>query len=58
MMYRMSTALQTPSAKQLHAFQTDDARLKPIHDKVTAQQRLSADDALALYRSGDILAIG
>ncbi|HSE49058.1 MAG TPA: aminofutalosine synthase MqnE, partial [Terriglobales bacterium] len=41
-----------------HAFQTDDARLKPIAEKVLAQQRLSADDALALYRSGDILAIG
>ena len=41
-----------------HAFQTDDARLKPIADKVVAQQRLDADDALALYRSRDILAVG
>ncbi len=41
-----------------HAFQTDDARLKPIADKVVAQQRLGPDDALALYRSPDILAIG
>jgi aminodeoxyfutalosine synthase len=41
-----------------HAFQTDDARLKPIAEKVLAQQRLSPEDALALYRSGDILAIG
>ena len=43
---------------RLHPFQTDDPRLQPIHDKVMAQERLSADDALALYRSGDILAIG
>ena len=41
-----------------HAFQTDDARLKPIAEKVLAQQRLSPEDALTLYRSGDILAIG
>ena len=41
-----------------HAFQTDDARLKPIAEKVTAQQRLDAEDALALYRSQDILAVG
>ncbi len=58
MMYEMSTASQTPGAKPLHAFQTDDPRLNVIHDKVMAQERLSADDALALYRSGDILAIG
>ena len=41
-----------------HAFQTDDARLQPIAEKVAAQQRLDADDALALYRSKDILVIG
>ncbi len=41
-----------------HVFQTDDARLKPIADKVVAQQRLDAGDALALYRSRDILAVG
>jgi aminodeoxyfutalosine synthase len=41
-----------------HAFQTDDARLKPIAEKVVAQQRLDHDDALALYRSRDILAVG
>ena len=54
----MLTALPTPSVKTLHPFQTDDLRLVPIFDKVIAQERLSADDALALYRSGDILAIG
>ena len=43
---------------QTHAFETDDARLKPIHAKVLAGQRLDVDDALALYRTGDILAVG
>ena len=41
-----------------HSFQTDDSRLVPIAEKVQVQQRLSADDALALYRSHDVLAIG
>jgi aminodeoxyfutalosine synthase len=41
-----------------HDFQTDDARLRPIHEKVLARERLSAEDALTLYRSGDILAVG
>jgi len=39
-------------------FQTDDSRLYPIHEKILARERLSAEDALALYRSGDILAVG
>src|SRR5581483_6967668 len=41
-----------------HPFQTDHPRLHPIAEKVFAQERLSADDALALYRSADILAVG
>ncbi len=41
-----------------HAFQTDDSRLTPVAAKVLAQQRLTDADALALYRSHDILAIG
>ena len=41
-----------------HAFQTDDPRLTPIYAKVMAGERLSAEDALALYRTGDILAVG
>jgi len=39
-------------------FQTDDARLGSIHEKVIARERLSPEDALALYRTGDILAMG
>jgi len=42
----------------LHPFQTNDARLWPVYDKVVACQRLNADDALVLYRTTDILAVG
>jgi aminodeoxyfutalosine synthase len=42
----------------LHSFQTDDPGLIPIHKKVLARERLSSEDALALYRTGDILAAG
>src|SRR5947209_8868288 len=45
-------------AFQTHAFQTDDPRLVPIYDKVTTGKRLDTADALALYRSGDLLAVG
>jgi aminodeoxyfutalosine synthase len=41
-----------------HAFTSDDARLKPVAEKVLAQQRLDASEALALYASSDILAVG
>src|ERR1700678_1614319 len=42
----------------VHQFQTDDPRLTPIHAKVLAGERLDAADALTLYRTGDILAVG
>ena len=54
----MATVSQTTGDRKIRPFQTDDVRLKPIHEKVMAEQRLSAEDALALYHSGDILAIG
>ncbi|MCL2660264.1 MAG: aminofutalosine synthase MqnE [Acidobacteriaceae bacterium] len=41
-----------------HGFQTDDAALRPIAEKVQAGVRLSFDDGLALYRSSDVLAVG
>jgi aminodeoxyfutalosine synthase len=41
-----------------HSFQTDDHRLDPIYEKILARERLNAEDALALYRTGDILAVG
>ena len=45
-------------SRQHHPFHTDDARLQPIYGKVMARERLDADDALAIYRTGDILAVG
>lgn len=36
----------------------EDARLKPIAEKVLAGERLSADDGIALYRTNDLLAAG
>src|SRR5437763_5548205 len=41
-----------------HSFSTDDARLRPIAEKVMAGERLNGEDALALYGSKDILAVG
>jgi len=41
-----------------HTFQTDDVRLAPIAAKVQAGERLTEEDALALYASPDVLAIG
>ena len=41
-----------------HSFQTDDRRLDSIHEKVVARERLDFDDGVALYRTGDILAVG
>ena len=36
----------------------EDRRLASLHDKVLDGERLSYDDGLALYRSGDILGVG
>src|ERR1700748_1117722 len=47
-----------PEARPRHSFQTDDAALEPIAAKVEAGERLNFDDGVALYRSGDILAVG
>lgn len=43
---------------QRRGFSTDDATLHPIAEKVTAGERLNFEDGVALYRSGDILAVG
>ena len=48
----------TSTAPHRHGFQTDDPHLLPIAKKITARERLTFDDAVALYRSPDILAIG
>ncbi len=39
-------------------WQSDDPRLNSIREKVLACERLSTEDALTLYRTGDILAVG
>src|SRR5258706_62464 len=41
-----------------HPFQTDDPNLLPIAAKVANAERLSFEDGVTLYRSGDILAVG
>src|ERR671931_1099801 len=37
---------------------SDDPRLRPIYEKVLARERLTAEEALILYRTNDILAVG
>jgi len=49
-----SEKVQKPS----HGFHTDDAAVRLIADKVLAHQRLSLEDAITLYRTPDILAVG
>ena len=60
MFKRMSTSAPATDRHGLktHAFHADDPRLKPIADKVFARERLTFDDAVTLYRSPDILALG
>ncbi len=41
-----------------HEFQTEDRGLETIAEKVRSGERLSFDDGVALYRTGDILAVG
>jgi aminodeoxyfutalosine synthase len=48
----------TSFAPARHAFQTDDARLRPIAEKVLSETRLDFEDGVALYRSPDVLAVG
>jgi len=46
----------TDSAR--HSFRTYDSRIETIAEKVFAGERLSFDDGLALYGTGDVLAVG
>jgi aminodeoxyfutalosine synthase len=41
-----------------HSFQTDDRALEAVAAKVMTGERLNFEDGLALFRSGDLLAIG
>ncbi len=52
----MSLSFAAPAPR--HQFQTDDPALLPIADRVLAGERLTFDDGVQLYRSGDILAVG
>ena len=49
---------ESPTGKPRHEFQTDDAALWPVAEKVVAQERLSVADGIRLYRSPDLLAVG
>ena len=49
---------ETANSRPRHSFQTDDPALEPIAEKVQRGERLNFDDGVALYRSGDILAVG
>ena len=55
---RYHSCVAPAQALPAHPFQTDDPRLNSIAEKVLNRQRLNSDDALTLYRSSDILAIG
>ncbi len=48
----------TLDSKSHRLGQLEDARLKPIAEKVEAGERLSFDDGVALYRSSDLLTLG
>jgi aminodeoxyfutalosine synthase len=48
----------SPLTSNRHTFQTGDGSLLPVAEKVFASERLSFDDAVTLYRSNDILAVG
>jgi len=54
----LSSTAAASTLSPRHGFQTDDARLRPIAEKVLAEERLSFEDGISLYRSPDILAVG
>jgi aminodeoxyfutalosine synthase len=54
----LSSTAAASTLSPRHRFQTDDARLRPIAEKVLAEERLSFEDGISLYRSPDILAVG
>src|SRR5512142_759046 len=56
--HRCMPEVEYPVTAERRPFQTDDRRLLPIAEKVKAQERLSEEDGLTLYRTGDILAVG
>ena len=52
---------ETSTARQAfptHSFQSYDPRIEAIAEKIFAEERLSFDDGIALYGTGDVLAVG
>ena len=49
---------ESPTGRPRHEFQTEDAALWRVADKVQAGERLSEQDGVTLYRSPDVLAVG
>ena len=50
--------MQPESSTARHSFQSYDHRIVAIAEKVFAEERLSFEDGLALYGTGDVLAVG
>ncbi|HEX4321556.1 MAG TPA: aminofutalosine synthase MqnE [Acidobacteriaceae bacterium] len=50
--------MQAETAVAQHSFRTYDPRIEPIAEKILAGERLSFDDGLVLYGTGDVLAVG
>jgi aminodeoxyfutalosine synthase len=51
-------SVSSTDLRSRHSFQTDDQTLLTIAAKVHSGERLSFEDGVALYRAGDILAVG
>lgn len=54
----MESTLATLSSVSAPAVQPSDPRLLAIYDKVVDQQRLSFDDAVTLFETDDLIAVG
>jgi len=52
------SGVQYPVTAPRHGFSTQDSALRRIHGKVMAAERLDEADALTLYRTPDVLAVG
>jgi len=50
--------MQAENSDSRHSFQTYDAHIEPIAEKIFAGERLSFDDGVALYGTSDVLAVG
>ena len=50
--------MQAETSTARHAFQSYDPRIEAIAEKVFAEERLTFEDGIALYGTGDVLAVG